>query len=104
MRHFFVLITLLTICSCGTYDRGRDLAFSQNLSGVVTNKYRVKWNHNNPCISTTKISEISVERWCYNNNFWENIQIDDSIYKPSGTLDMWLIKKNGEKILYKHYN
>lgn len=104
MRYLLIIFILLIMHSCTPIDNGKNLAFNQDLSGVVLRKYLVKWDHNTACISTNKIDEIAIDRWCHNNNFWDNLQPGDSIYKPSGTLDMWLIKKNGEKILYKHYN
>ena len=103
MRNLFFILLTISVLSC-SIDKGREMSFNQDLSGIVTNKYSLKWDHNTASISTNKIPEIAIDRWCHNNNLLENIQIGDSIYKPSGTLDFWLIKPNGDKFLYKHYD
>jgi hypothetical protein len=72
-----------------------------NISGVVIEKYREKWNHGSPVVKLNTGVVIGVVSWAKDSYLWEHIEIGDSISKPKGTTDLTLFKKNGDYFLYK---
>jgi len=96
----FFLIVLLAISCNYVQNRIKNLRES-NISGVVIDKYREKWNHGSPVIKLNNGAVVGIIGWTKDSYLWEQIEIGDSVSKPTSTTDLILYKKNGDYFLYK---
>lgn len=53
-------------------------------------------NHDLPCIDLNNNVSIGISTWDRESDLWEYIEIGDSVYKPSGTLTLKVIKPTDE--------
>lgn len=99
----FLFIAFMTLLFSCKIDFTKNDTLKKDIIGRVVNKYRDDFNHAEPTIVYENANgqfEYQVSDWAINSDFWEYIQINDSIKKPSGTLIMRVKKINGE---YKDY-
>lgn len=95
---FFIV---LIFHSCNFVQNRTNELKKSNISGVVIEKYREKWNHGSPVVKLNTGIVFGVVSWAKDSYLWEQIEIGDSISKPPGTTDLTLFKKNGDYFLYK---
>jgi len=96
-KRFLILMFLFIFSSCNfSADFGKEDTQKSEISGVVVKKYREPMNHNLPCIDLNNDVSIGIEPWDRRTDLWEYIEIGDSVYKPSGTLTLKVIKPTGE--------
>lgn len=99
----FLLISLIISTSCNT-DKQKEEYFKCDMSGIVTKKY-ISFNHATKKISTTNKLDFDIGPWYgVNDLLWDAIDTGDSIYKPSNTLVLKLIKTNKEEKIYNYYS
>jgi len=94
---FFTLITCVYY-SCH-YDGLKNTEKKFAAYGIVLKKYCDDNNHGITTIvykNKDGVFEYDVEGWSRNSDFWEYLQIGDSIIKPADTLVMRVKKNNGE--------
>lgn len=97
-----VLLASLLMFSCGV-DFSRKEVEKTNISGRITKKYLDTWNHEVQtviCRSGVNEFKYQMSAWSGTNDFWEYLQVGDSIIKPPGTLTLRVKKANGD---YKDY-
>jgi len=97
----FLIFFQLLQQSCNYVEKRHEQRKQTNIRGVVVEKYEDKWNHGSPMLKLKTGSEIGVGSWSKGSNFWEQVEVGDSISKPPGTTDLTLFKKNGDYFLYK---
>lgn len=92
-----IVITMFIFNSCDfSIDYGKNRTKESEISGIVVKKYRHSVIHDTPCIDLNNNGSIGIEPWNRYTEFWEYIQIGDSVYKPSGSLNLKVIKSTGE--------
>lgn len=94
----FSILFLLFSCNY-VQKRTKDLE-KREYNGVVIKKYKEKWNHGSPVVKFSSGIEFGVGSWAKGSQLWENIDVGDSISKPSGTLILKLFKQNGGQESY----
>lgn len=104
MKNKILILAAIFICtSCNfSADFGKKDTQKSEISGVVVKKYRELMNHDLPCIDLNNNVSIGIEPWDRKTDLWEYIQIGDSVYKPSGTLTLKVIKPTGETKEFKY--
>ncbi len=104
MKKKLLIITIFIFTSCNIrVDFGKDESKKKYISGIVIRKFQDYDNHGSPCIELKNGSIIDIIPW--NDDFlWAYIEIGDSIYKPSGTLKLKLIKPTGETREFNYFS
>lgn len=100
----FVLLSCVFLFSCGIDFSKKDIN-KKNVYGKVTEKYKDENNHGAPTIVYENKDgqfKFHVIDWARNSDFWDYLEVGDSIIKPSGTLTMEIKKANGESKEYQY--
>ena len=93
----------LNIISC-TIDNTKPQTEKENMYGKIIEKYRDEKNHMVPTIiyiNSEGEFKYQLDDWALGSDLWDYLQTNDSIYKPTGTLVLKIVKPNGD---YKEYD
>jgi hypothetical protein len=96
-----ILIILLNSCNFSV-DFSKKRTKKIDISGIVVEKYRELANHNLPCVDLNSNNTIGIDPWNRKADLWGYIQIGDSVYKPSGTLNLKVVKPTGESKVFEY--
>lgn len=75
-----------------------DYLKSENWSGIIFKKYIDTKNHNIKVIELKRSNEVVIRRFtlsCYDQSFFNQIEIGDSIYRGFGEFNCYIISKRG---------
>lgn len=99
-KSLFILSLSFFVSSCdfGVERKMNDFK-NEEISGVIIEKYRDKWNHNHPMVKINNGSDIAIGDWETRGSdyLWPYIEIGDSIIKRSGDFNLYIVKPSGKK-------
>ena len=83
----------------------------REVSGIVVSKYKknifLDSRDKIPVLrvdNSTGFIEFKILGWCRGTTFWEYVAIGDSISKPSGALNLTIVKPSGETKTFRYYS
>lgn len=99
MKKEIICVLFIIFCIVGCQS-SRSYVFELDINGVVSEKIIYKENHNSHNIWVHQFngSLLVIGREDF-EGIWENVEVGDTLVKPSQTLDLTVRKANGEQLL-----
>jgi hypothetical protein len=65
------------------------------IDGLIMEKYRIKWNHNEPQLIFTNFSGSEIDLYLHTDKsrFWDFVNVGDSISKNANTFEINVYRK-----------